>query len=137
MKIEIQCLCGEIRIELSGQPISQHYCHCDDCQAAHGAAYVPFAMFPAAEVRVTAGSPAIWSLKTTPRATCAKCGTRIFAEPPGFGIRGVNGFLLPAGSFKPELHLQCRYAVLPVQDLLPHFRSLPARFGGSDDVVDW
>jgi hypothetical protein len=52
-------------------------------------------------------------------------------------MRGVNGFLLPADLFKPAFHSQCQYAVLPVKDDLPHFKGLPALFGGTDEPVGW
>jgi len=35
---EIQCRCGAVWIELTAEPIAQFFCHCDDCQAVHGAA---------------------------------------------------------------------------------------------------
>ena len=68
----IQCLCAEVSLELSGEPIAHVYCHCDDCQTAHSAAYVPIAMYPAEAVRVTRGNPSHWMVKRTPRATCAR-----------------------------------------------------------------
>ncbi len=37
---KVQCRCGAVEIEISAEPIVQFYCHCDDCQAVHGAAYV-------------------------------------------------------------------------------------------------
>jgi hypothetical protein len=33
--------------------------------------------------------------------------------------------------------VNCRFAVRPVVDDLPHFASMPAAFGGSDEEVDW
>jgi hypothetical protein len=54
------CRCGAVELEVSGQPMVQFYCHCDGCQAVHGA-----------------------------------------------------------------------------RDGLPHYRSRPARFGGSDETLDW
>jgi hypothetical protein len=45
--------------------------------------------------------------------------------------------LLPAGSFKPAFHIHCRFAVRPVRDAIPHFKALPAQFGGTDETVDW
>jgi hypothetical protein len=134
---EIQCRCGAVRVELGREPIAQFFCHCDDCQAVHGAAYVPIAMYPADAVKVTRGSPSAWKLKTMPRRTCPDCGTRVFAEPPQLGICGVSAYLLPQGTFTPTFHIQCQFAVRPVKDDLPHFKSLPARFGGSDETVDW
>ena len=52
-------------------------------------------------------------------------------------MRGVSGSLLPSGMFEPTFHNQCRFAVMPVKDDLPHFKGLPAAFGGSDETVEW
>jgi hypothetical protein len=133
----ISCLCGDVRVELAGDPIAQCYCHCDDCQRAHMAAFVPVAIYPVHAVKVVSGDPVSWNVERTPRTSCARCGTRIFAEPPGVGIRGVMALLLPPGSFKPAFHMQCQHAVLPIRDDLPHFKGFPAAFGGSDEKVDW
>ena len=135
--IQIECRCGAVAVELTGDPLVHHYCHCDDCQAMHGAAYVPVVVYPAGAVRVTRGEPIAWALRTTPRTTCAACGTRLFAEPPGMSMRGVVAYLLPKGMFKPELHIFCEFAELPVKDDLPHYKTLPARYGGSDETVEW
>lgn len=134
---EVKCLCGAVTLQLEGDPVAQFYCHCDDCQAVHGAAYAPRAMYPAQAVTVTRGDVATWALKTTARTHCARCGTQLFADVASYGVRGVNAYLLPKGAFKPEFHIQCQFAVLPIQDRLPHFKSLPARFGGCDETVAW
>jgi hypothetical protein len=133
----IQCLCGAVKMELEGEPVAQFFCHCDDCQAVHGAAYLPAAMYRTAQTRLTAGLPALWKRKTTTRATCPACGTRIFAEPAGIGIRSIPAYLLPKDTFRPTFHMQCRHALLPVKDDLPHYKGEPAMFGGSDEQVDW
>jgi hypothetical protein len=135
--IEIQCHCGAVRVELSGEPKAQYFCHCDDCQVVHGAAYIPVAMYPAEAVRVTHGDPSVWKLRATPRTTCRACGTRLFAEVPGIGVRSVSASLLPKGLFKPVFHIQCQFAMRPVKDDLPHFKSFPGAFGGSDEKVEW
>jgi hypothetical protein len=134
---KVECRCGATELEISANPIVQFFCHCDDCQAASGGAYVPISLYPIPAVRVTEGTPKVWKLKTMPRSSCPECGTRLFAEPPGAGLRGVVGGLLPAGSFQPAFHIHCRYAVRPVRDELPHYEALPAGFGGSDVTVDW
>lgn len=134
---EIQCHCGAIRVELRGDPKAQFFCHCDECQAVHGAAYIPVAMYAADAVKVTRGSPNAWKLRATPRVTCAECGTRIFAEVPGIGVRAVTGSLLPKGMFRPTFHMQCQFAVRPINDDLPHFKGFPPQFGGSDEKVEW
>ena len=44
---EVFCRCGSVGIRITGEPDAQLYCHFDDCQAAHGAAYVPVAIYTA------------------------------------------------------------------------------------------
>lgn len=131
---ELRCLCGAVRLQVRGEPVEQFYCHCDDCQAATSGPYVAVAIYPADAVTAH-GELETWTIRTLHRKRCATCGTRMFAEVPDFDQRGVNAFLLPPGAFRPEFHIQCRYAVLPVKDRLPHFKAMPAKFGGSDETV--
>jgi hypothetical protein len=133
----LECRCGEVAIEVTGEPIVQFYCHCDDCQAMHGAAYVPESVYPASAVTITRGTTSAWKLKHTPRVTCVKCGTRMFADVLSQKLRGVNGALYPAGGFAAKYHIQCKFAVAPVRDDLPHYKSMPRAFGGSDELVGW
>jgi hypothetical protein len=133
----IRCLCGAVQVRLEGEPMEQFYCHCDDCQAISGGACVGVAIFPARAVKVTQGSPVTWTYKVLPRQRCPDCGTQLMAEVPGADQIGVKANLLPKGMFKPQFHIQCRFAVLPVKDELPHYKGFPAKFGGSDETVDW
>ncbi|WP_370453246.1 GFA family protein [Salinisphaera sp. LB1] len=115
----------------------QAYCHCDDCRAAHGAAYVASSAYPATAVRVVHGTPTPIVVKTTQRMRCETCGTHLFSEIPRMGLRSVNAFLLPSKEFNPKLHVQCQHAVLPIVDNLPHFKDFPSEGGGSGELVDW
>ena len=94
-------------------------------------------VYPADAVKVVRGDPSAWKLKRNPRFTCRECGTRLFIDVGRWSLRGVNGFLLPPGAFQPAFHVQCRFAVRPVVDDLPHYKGMPARFGGSDETVGW
>jgi hypothetical protein len=79
----------------------------------------------------------VWRRKSNDRSRCAQCGTPLFAEIPGMGVRGVNGYLLPPERFVPAFHIQCQHAVRPVRDGLPHYKGFPGRFGGTDETVAW
>jgi hypothetical protein len=135
--IDLSCRCGSVQMRISAAPMAQFYCHCADCRAATGGAFVPIALFPTDAVAVNGGDTSTWTYKTLPRTRCSTCGTFLFGEPAGMGMRGVSGFLLPAQMFKPTFHNQCQYAVLRVKDDLPHFKGMPARFGGTDETVGW
>jgi hypothetical protein len=136
-ELEARCRCGAVGLTISGDPVVQLYCHCDDCQAAHAAAYVLSAIYPAQAVQVVRGDPVPMVVRTVQRIRCAKCGTHLFSELANVGMRSVNAYLLPKGSFTPQFHVQCAHAVLPVVDGLPHYKGFPASFGGSEEFVAW
>jgi hypothetical protein len=132
----IRCGCGAVELQLTGLPVAQYVCHCDDCQSVHGKAY-SVALYPAAAVAVTRGETGTFTLKTSPRTKCSRCGTYLFAEVPGQPFRGVNGDLLPEGRFNPEFHVQCRYAAAQIEDGLAHYKDTPAKFRGSGELMSW
>jgi hypothetical protein len=132
----VRCGCGVVEVQLTGEPMAQYFCHCDDCQAVHGKAYA-VALYPASAVAVTRGETGAFTLKTSPRTKCSRCATYLFTEVPGYPFRGVNGDLLPDGRFNPEFHVQCRFAVAPIEDELPHYRDRPAKFRGSGELMSW
>jgi hypothetical protein len=125
---EIQCRCGAVAVAVTGAPMAQFFCHCDDCQAVHGAAYVPVSLYPADAVTLIRGEPTAWKLRSMARRTCPTCGTRVFAAPEGLGFCGVSGALLPPGTFHPRFHIQCKFAMRPIRDDLPRYRCLPSMF---------
>lgn len=134
--LKIQCPCGEVELVLTGEPMVQVYCHCDHCQIVHGAAMVATAIYRSVDVAVTRGEPSIWRLVSTPRHSCPNCGTRLFAQGSPT-LTGVNAYLLPEGAFRPAAHIYCKFARLPVVDALPHYATVPARWGGSDEQLAW
>lgn len=134
------CPCDAIAMAIQDAPhapLAQFFCHCDDCRKMTSGAYAAESVYRQDAVTVTRGTPAVWTLQRNPRHFCATCGGRLFIEIVGRKMVGVNGFYLPAGSFTPQFHVNCRFAIRPVRDDLPHYAGMPAAFGGSDDRVDW
>lgn len=131
----VQCKCGAVEVQINGDPLAQYYCHCDDCQTVHGNAYA-VSLHKAAAVIIVRGETVDFVLRTTPRTKCSRCETFLFAEAPGYDVRGLNGELLPSGKFKPQFHLQCGFASQPIVDDLPHFKGLPSEFGGSGELME-
>ena len=135
--LHLTCRCGAAQLHVTGQPLMQLYCHCDDCRAAHAAAYVAASIYPAAAVTPQGGPLTATVVRTTQRLHCAACGTYLFSDIPKLDMRSVNAFLLAPGQFQPQMHVQCQHAVLPVQDALPHYRDFPGSFGGTGALVGW
>ena len=67
-------------------------------------------------------------VKSTERMRCAACGAYL-SELPSVGMRSVSAYLLPKGRFKPQFHVQCANAVLPVLDDLPHYKGFTPSAG--------
>jgi hypothetical protein len=137
MSGEIACLCGALRLRIDAEPMVGFWCHCADCRAAHGAAYVGVALYPSNAVELITGEVATFTIRNLPRAFCQRCGARMFARVPGTETTGVVAARLPNGAFAPAFHIHCSEALAPVCDGLPHFASSPSLFGGDDRTVDW
>ena len=71
------CLCSGIRYESSGEPSFALQCHCRDCQRQSGSAYVAAVRVPAAEFRITKGTPK----RYTAKADSGNEITRVFGSP--------------------------------------------------------
>jgi hypothetical protein len=133
----LSCPCRAIEVVVHGAPIAQFYCHCDDCRKMTSGAYAAELVHREEDVLVTRGQTAVWTLQRNPRHYCVVCGGRLFIDIASRKLRGVNAFLLPEDAFRPQFHVNCRLAVLPVRDGLTHYAGMPALFGGSDETVDW
>lgn len=135
--INIQCVCRAVTLALTGQPVAQVYCHCEDCRRASNEAYTWNAIYPSEAVALIDGALSVKIIRTTPRHQCSVCKTNMFTEIKSFGLRSLNARLMPRALFDPQCHIQCQDALAPVADGLPHFKAFPPFFGGSDDCVDW
>jgi hypothetical protein len=69
------CLCGAVRIAISGAPYRVGICHCLDCRKHHGALFHASAVFPEHAVTVD-GETGSWA----GRFFCRRCGSPVFAR---------------------------------------------------------
>jgi hypothetical protein len=76
-------------------------------------------------------------VNATQRMRCADCRAYLFSELAGVGMRSLSAYLLPNEKFKPQFHVQCAHAVLPVVDDLFHYKGFLASVGGAEEFVAW
>ena len=75
------CLCGQVRWAATAEPANVRVCHCRLCQLATGAPFFARAIF-ARDAFSWTGETIDWpSSPRIMRKSCARCGTRMFAEP--------------------------------------------------------
>lgn len=78
------CLCGAVRFEITGKPLSLSYCHCSRCRKQAGLSAAVL-MVRRADFRLTAGVDRIRRFVPEPpfkhkRAFCGTCGSPL-GEP--------------------------------------------------------
>lgn len=69
------CLCGDVRIEVTGRPYRVGLCHCLDCRKHHGALFQAYAVFPEDAVTVTGETR-----EHGARNFCPRCGSSVFSR---------------------------------------------------------
>jgi hypothetical protein len=79
------CLCGGVRIEVTGEPYRVGVCHCLDCRKGHGAIFRTFAMYPDGAVRSTGETATYRHKRKVDRHFCPKCGSPLFQTEDGTG----------------------------------------------------
>jgi len=76
-----RCHCGAVRFVATMPSRFVAHCHCASCRRAHGAAFVTWAGFPSAQIRVVEGAGHMVAHESSPgtrRSFCRLCGTKLF-----------------------------------------------------------
>ena len=84
------CCCGALRFRVEGEPRRVGVCHCLDCRKIHGAPFMSFAVFDAAQVAITGEARRFNTQPGYARGFCPECGSHVFAEDEG-GIELYHG----------------------------------------------
>lgn len=89
------CHCSLVRFEVSGEPESVMYCHCESCQTIHGTPYQWAAVFHKDKVRITSSPETLRFYRSSPdivdgdervayglpcKISCRRCGAPICDE---------------------------------------------------------
>jgi hypothetical protein len=133
-----QCFCGEIHIELTGEPAAQGYCHCESCRTISGAPIRGFTLWPAHSVRITRGEEHLKGYSKTAfsdRRHCAMCGGQLLIYHPSLGMTDVHSEALRDYDFQPQLHVNYQERTLRVPDGLPKLKDFPSDLGGSGETI--
>jgi hypothetical protein len=77
------CLCGGVRIEITGKLGPVVYCHCSQCRKANGAAFAANADVRRKYVRFVSGEDLVREFESSPgafRAFCGRCGSPLYSR---------------------------------------------------------
>src|SRR5678809_1096464 len=59
------CFCGEVTVEVSGEPEGMGYCHCSSCRSWSGGPVNAFSLWKPENVRVTRGAENVATFNKT------------------------------------------------------------------------
>ena len=109
---QASCRCGQLKAEVTGDPVRVSVCHCLDCKKRSGSAFAVQARWPEEQVRVE-GTSKTWShhADSGNRIThhfCPECGSTVH-----FRIEGkFDGLVaIPAGAFDDPYFLSPKFSV--------------------------
>ena len=128
------CFCGEVKFEVTGDPVAMGYCHCSSCRHWSAGPVNAFTLWQPDALKVTQGATSIGTFSKSPaslRKWCKKCGGHLFTDHPGFGLVDVYAALLPKLKFEPGVHVNYAETVLRMHDGKPKLQDFPKELGGS------
>lgn len=107
------CLCGAVRYEVSGGPMTCYSCHCRDCQYITGGQPNSAIYIPQAHLTITNNcEPHSYTSQSdagtgVTRFFCGKCGTPLYGESEMFegSIVIKVGSLDDPSVFKPTMNV--------------------------------
>jgi hypothetical protein len=132
------CLCGAVKVAITGDPAVQAFCHCASCRGWLGAPIHAAALWPTPNVNVTQGADKLAVFKKTEashRQFCTACGSPVLVRHPTLGMTDVPAGTVAGLAYVPTLHVNYGEKVLAMRDGLPKFKDFPKDFGGSGDML--
>ena len=76
-----RCLCGGVRLEISGELAPLGYCHCKQCQRASGSAFAANSTVARSDLRFALGEELLREYESSPgrfRVFCSRCGSPVY-----------------------------------------------------------
>jgi len=93
------CTCGELRLEVTGEPIRVSICHCDECQRRTGSVFAVQARFPREAVQIKGQGTEF--IRTNDEGAkcrftfCSTCGSTVYYVEEG----REQHIAIPVGGF--------------------------------------
>lgn len=117
-----RCSCGQLVIEVEGEPVLNALCHCSDCRRRTGSAFGWQAYFLESQIRERSGEASTRAVPVAEPQTrhfCPACGTSLWwTAGTAPGMVGVAGGAFDAGvlgepiaSYRDEN--RCSWLALP------------------------
>ena len=102
-----RCACNAIAYEVSDEFVAAYNCHCSNCRATTGSAFLPWGEIEREKLRVTKGAESLL-VEGDPDANhamrCGRCWSLLYWTRDGF-VRVPYGTLIDEPALKPTAHM--------------------------------
>lgn len=101
MQGQAQCSCGQVRLDVDGEPVRVAVCHCYSCQLRTGSAFGVQARFNLSDVTINGRTNEY--VRTADSGTeiiyhfCPDCGNTVY-----YFLDGIEHIAIPVGAFADE-----------------------------------
>ena len=125
-----KCLCGDVTLQVMGEPVVQGNCHCTDCKKNTGAAFATILFFKDEQVSFLSGETSSFQYTSDSgnkktKEFCMKCGSLVYGINTGRpGIKSIYIGVLDDGSFaSPQFNVYTTRALpfVPIDESLDNF----------------
>ena len=128
------CFCGEVRFEVTGEPVAMGYCHCESCRHWSAGPVNAFTLLKPTALKITDGADSIGTYNKTPisfRKWCKKCGGHLLTDHPTMGLVDIYAAMIPKLKFATGVHVHYQETVLRIHDGKAKMKDMPKEMGGS------
>jgi hypothetical protein len=125
-----RCECRAVAYEVEDEFVAAFNCHCSNCRAMTGAAFLPFGEIERGKLKVTTGGDLLL-VKGDPdayhEARCQACLSLLYWSPDGTRVRVPYGTLIDEPSLRPTAHqfVASKASWYEILDDLPQYKERP------------
>jgi hypothetical protein len=103
-----RCACNAVRFEVADEFVVAYNCHCSNCRAATGSAFLPWGEIEPEKLRVTKGADSLMLVGDADgshAARCKSCFSLLYWTGYEGRIRVPYGALIDEPTRKPTAHM--------------------------------
>lgn len=125
-----RCACTAVAYEIPDELVAAYICHCSNCRALTGSAFLPWGDIEREKLRVTKGAESLLvdgDPDTAYAVRCAKCFSLLYWTPRDGYFRVPYGTLVDEPTLKPTAHMfvGSKASWYEIQDDLPQHDGYP------------
>jgi hypothetical protein len=126
-----RCGCNAVAYEVADEFVGAYNCHCSNCRATTGSAFLPWGEIERDKLRITKGGESLRLLgdaEAIHEMRCERCWSLVYwTARGGVYVRVPYGTLIDAPTLKPTAHMfvGSKAAWYAIRDDLPQYDEYP------------